>query len=63
VYQIVAEGVLVPFGISRNAALAYILVVQVVGYVVVLALGLPGLYVLQGSAALRQISARAESRP
>ena len=60
VYQFVAVTVLVPFGISRDAALAYILVAQVVSYVVVLILGLPGLYILQGSRAFRQISAEAE---
>jgi glycosyltransferase 2 family protein len=59
VYQFVAVTVLVPFGIGRDAALAYILVAQVVSYVVVLMLGLPGLYILQGSRAFRQISAEA----
>ena len=60
VYQIVAEGVLVPFGISRDGALAYILLAQVVGYAVILLFGLPGLYVLQGSAGWRGIAAGAE---
>lgn len=45
--QFVAVNVLPPFGISRNQALAYILVVQACGYVVSTALGLPGLYQLQ----------------
>lgn len=40
-YQSVAIAVLTPFGISRDAALAYILVTQAMGYVVVLVLGLP----------------------
>lgn len=40
-YQSVAIAVLTPFGISRDAALAYILVSQALGYVVVLVLGLP----------------------
>ncbi len=48
VYQFVAVTVLTPFGISRDAALAYILVVQVLGYAVVTLFGLPGLYLLQG---------------
>jgi uncharacterized membrane protein YbhN (UPF0104 family) len=59
VYQFVAVTVLVPFGISRDAALAYILVAQAVSYVMVLILGLPGLYILQGNRAFRQISAEA----
>jgi glycosyltransferase 2 family protein len=48
VYQFVAVTILMPFGISRDAALAYILVVQASGYVVVTLFGLPGLYRLQG---------------
>ena len=44
VYQAAAVVVLVPFGFSRDSALAYILVAQALGYVVVLAFGLPGLY-------------------
>ncbi len=44
IYQFVAVTVLTPFGISRDAALAYILVAQALGYVVVVAFGLPGLY-------------------
>jgi uncharacterized protein (TIRG00374 family) len=40
-YQTVAVTILGPFGISRDAALAYALVSQAMGYVVVLALGLP----------------------
>ena len=53
VFQFVAVSVLGPFGVGRDAALAYILVVQVVSYVVVLLFGLPGIYLLQGSAVLR----------
>lgn len=49
VYQFVAVSILVPFGISRDGALAYILVMQATGYVMVLLLGLPGLYMLQGT--------------
>ena len=41
IYQFVAVTVLVPFGIPRDGALAFILVGQAVGYVVVLFLGLP----------------------
>jgi len=48
VYQFVAVTILTPFGIPRDAALAYILVVQVAGYLVVTLFGLPGLYLLQG---------------
>ena len=54
VYQFVAVTVLTPFGISRDAALAYILVVQVLGYVVVTLFGLPGLYLLQGGSLRRR---------
>ncbi len=56
VYQFVAVTVLVPFGIGRDGALAYILVAQVVGYLVVVAFGLPGLYVLQGSGSLSRMA-------
>jgi uncharacterized protein (TIRG00374 family) len=44
VYQAAAVTVLMPFGFSRDSALAYILVAQAIGYAVVLAFGLPGLY-------------------
>jgi glycosyltransferase 2 family protein len=44
IYQAVAVTVLPPFGISRDSALAYILVAQAMGYVIVLAFGLPGFY-------------------
>lgn len=50
VYQFVAVTVLTPFGISRDAALAYILVLQVTSYVLVVLFGLPGLYRLRGAA-------------
>lgn len=49
VYQFVAVTILMPFGVSRDAALAYILVVQVSGYVVVTVFGLPGLYKARGA--------------
>lgn len=47
IYQFVAVTVLVPFGFTRDAALAYILVAQAMSYVTVLLLGLPCLYVLK----------------
>lgn len=40
-FQSVAVAVLTPFGLSREAAIAFILVVQALGYLVVLLLGLP----------------------
>jgi len=43
IYQFVAVTVLTPFGIDRNAALAYIIVAQALGYLIVLCLGLAGL--------------------
>jgi uncharacterized protein (TIRG00374 family) len=49
IYQFVAVTVLVPFGIGRDEALAYILVAQALASVVILAFGLPGLYKLQGA--------------
>jgi hypothetical protein len=49
IYQFVAVTVLVPFGIGRDEALAYILVAQALNSVVMLAFGLPGLYKLQGT--------------
>jgi uncharacterized membrane protein YbhN (UPF0104 family) len=47
IYQFVAVTVLPLFGISRDAALAYILVSQALGYVAVVGFGLPALYRLQ----------------
>jgi uncharacterized protein (TIRG00374 family) len=47
IYQFVAVTVLVPFGFTKDAALAFILVAQAVGYVTVLLLGLPCVYVLK----------------
>jgi uncharacterized protein (TIRG00374 family) len=43
IYQFAAVMILGPFGIPRDSALAYSLVAQAVGYVVVAALGLPSL--------------------
>ncbi len=59
IYQFVAVTVLTPFGISRDAALAYILVYQAMGYLVIVGFGLPALYQLQarpggGEAALEK---------
>jgi glycosyltransferase 2 family protein len=47
IYQFVAVTVLVPFGFTKDAALAFILVAQAIGYVTVLLLGLPCVYVLK----------------
>jgi hypothetical protein len=44
VYQFAAVTILTPFGISRDGALAFILVSQAMNYVLVLAGGLPGYY-------------------
>lgn len=49
VYQYVAVTVLTPFGVSRDGAVAYILIAQAVAYVLVLVWGLPGLYLLRRS--------------
>jgi uncharacterized membrane protein YbhN (UPF0104 family) len=47
VYQFAAVSILTPFGISRDGALAYSLVAQVLSYLLVLVWGLPGLYLLR----------------
>ncbi len=47
IYQFVAVSVLTPFGISKDAALAYILISQAMGYVVVVLLGLPSFSLLR----------------
>ena len=47
IYQFVAVTVLTPFGFTRDAALAYIMVAQAVGYAVTLLLGLPCLPLLR----------------
>ena len=44
IYQFVTVSILTPFGVSHDDALAYSFVSQALGYVVVLALGLPCLY-------------------
>lgn len=48
IYQFVAVSVLPPFGFSRDGALAYILMMQALGYVVILAFGLPGIFKFKG---------------
>jgi len=52
IYQFVAVTVLVPLGIAKSNALAYILVVQAYGYVMTLLLGLPCLWMLRAEKAL-----------
>jgi glycosyltransferase 2 family protein len=54
IYQFVAVTVLTPFGFTRDAALAYILVAQTLGYVVVLILGLPAIYRMGGVNSFRR---------
>jgi uncharacterized protein (TIRG00374 family) len=61
IYQFVAVTVLTPFGISRDAALAYILVSQALGYVVVLTFGLPGLYRSQAGREAARVARSAEA--
>ena len=53
IYQMAAVTVLTPFGISRDGAMAYILVAQALGYLVIVAFGLPGLYRYSGKGAVR----------
>lgn len=62
IYQFVAVTVLTPFGIGRDAALAYILVAQAAGYVVTLALGLPSLYWIRASSPARESLRRVARR-
>jgi uncharacterized protein (TIRG00374 family) len=49
IYQFVGVSILSPFGISRDGALAYVLMLQALGYFVLLLLGLPSLYWIQRS--------------
>jgi uncharacterized protein (TIRG00374 family) len=44
VYQFVAVSVLIPFGFSRAESLAYIIIIQISGYLLVSLLGLIGLW-------------------
>jgi uncharacterized protein (TIRG00374 family) len=57
IYQFVAVTVLVPLGIAKSSALAFILLVQAYGYVALLVLGLPCLYVLRSKATLEMADA------
>ena len=57
IYQMAAVTVLAPFGISRDGAMAYILVAQALGYLVIVAFGLPGLYRYSGKGAVRAAEA------
>jgi glycosyltransferase 2 family protein len=56
IYQFVAVTVLVPLGVEKSKALAFILLTQAYGYVVVLLLGLPCLYILKSKKALPDAS-------
>lgn len=56
IYQFAAVTILPPFGIDRNAALAYIIVAQAMAYVMVLVLGLLGLYKIRGTIRLSDAS-------
>jgi uncharacterized membrane protein YbhN (UPF0104 family) len=47
IYQFVAVTILVPLGIAKSQALAFILLTQAYGYVVVLVMGLPCMYRLR----------------
>jgi uncharacterized protein (TIRG00374 family) len=49
IYQFVAVSVLTPFGISKDGALAVVLVLQALGYVVIVMFGIPGLYRYKGT--------------
>jgi hypothetical protein len=45
----VAVTILSPFGIDRNAALAYVIASQALGYAIVLVLGLLGLHTIRNA--------------
>jgi glycosyltransferase 2 family protein len=47
IFQFVAVSVLTPFGVSKDAALAYILIAQALSYLMVLLLGLPSFSLLR----------------
>jgi hypothetical protein len=57
IYQFVAVTVLVPMGISKSGALAFILMVQAYGYAATLLVGLPCLYVLRSNAPTKMAEA------
>ena len=63
IYQFVAVTVLVPLGVAKSAALAFILVVQAYGYVVTLLLGLPCLWILRRKKQYEDRHAHAHIRP
>jgi uncharacterized protein (TIRG00374 family) len=66
IYQFVAVTVLPPFGIDRNAALAYVIVGQVVGYLIVLVFGLLGLAHIRRSAVptgFRKVDTTSDPQP
>jgi uncharacterized membrane protein YbhN (UPF0104 family) len=54
-YQSVIVTILGPFGVSRDTALAFALVSQAVGYVVVISLGLPAVLRYRGKAEKAEI--------
>jgi uncharacterized membrane protein YbhN (UPF0104 family) len=49
IYQFVAVTVLVPLGITKSGALAFILLMQAGGYIATLLLGLPCMYILRSN--------------
>jgi uncharacterized membrane protein YbhN (UPF0104 family) len=57
IYQFVAVTVLVPLGIAKSGALAFILMLQAYGYVMTLLLGLPCLYILRVHTPARVVEA------
>jgi glycosyltransferase 2 family protein len=57
IYQFVAVTVLVPLGIAKSSALAFILLTQAYGYAVTLLLGLPCLWILRSKAPLQMAEA------
>jgi glycosyltransferase 2 family protein len=61
IYQFAAVTILPPFGIDRNAALAYIIVSQAVAYVIVLVFGLLGLYKIRGTTRLSRAATASHS--
>ena len=48
IYQFVAVSVLTTFGVTKDGVLALILLMQALGYVVVVAFGVPSLYRFRG---------------
>ncbi len=60
IYQYVAVTVLGPFGIARDPAIAYVIVVQAIIYATMIAYGVPGVIKLGGSfSAMRKMSRQA----